>query len=111
MEVQVINLKIVTPAELESGLAALDAKYAEAVAQLVTQAAMTAAMSGLAEKSFVAEAVASLATRTELEAAKAAAIREATNGRPNWTETSRRVNEMLAPLLARIAALEAKLPA
>lgn len=103
-------------AEIEAKLAALDARYAEAISQLVTQAALTTALSGLAAKTDVATAIAQavaaavgpLATKTDVDAAKAAAIRDATAGRPNWTETNKRLNDLLAPILARLAALEAR---
>jgi hypothetical protein len=109
-------IDIPTPEEIDERFVAADAKLAEALEQLVTQAALTAALAPLAAKSDVAAAIAQavmaavapLATKAEVEAAKAAAIREATAGRPNWTETNKRVNELLAPILARLAALEAK---
>lgn len=100
-EMQIVTVQYVAPAEL-------DAKLAEAVAQLVTQAALTAALANLAAKADVAAAIGPLASKAEVDAAKAAAIKEATNGRPNWTDTNKRLADLLAPILARIAALEAK---
>lgn len=91
-------------------------EFAEALSQLVTQAMLTSALSGLADKTAVVQAIAEavtaaiepLATKVAVDAAKAAAVRDATAGRPNWTETNKRIADLLAPILARLAALEAR---
>jgi len=72
---------------------------------------LPAAVKPLVTKAALAEAVEPLATKAAVDAAKAAAVRDATNGRPNWTETNKRLAELLAPLTARITELEAKLAA
>ena len=109
-------IDIPTPEEIDERFAVADAKLAEALSQLVTQAMLTAALSGLAEKTAVVQAIAEavtaaiepLATKVAVDAAKAAAVRDATAGRPNWTETNKRLAELLAPIQARLAALEAR---
>jgi hypothetical protein len=115
-EMQIATVQYVSPVELDTKLAEANERLVAALEALVTQQMLTAALAPLAAKSDVAaaiaqavvEAVRGLATKTEVEAAKAAAIREATAGRPNWTETNKRVNDLLVPILARLAALEAR---
>ena len=110
-----------TADEVDTKFSEANERLVAALEALVTQTMLAQALSGLAVKTEVvnaiAEAVAAaveplasrLWTQAAIETAKAAAIREATNGRPNWTETNKRLNDLLAPIIARIAALEARI--
>lgn len=108
MPVPAIGFLLPTEGEVDAKVAAAEARFVEALDQLVTQQMLAAALANLAAMSDVSAAVEPFATKAAVEAAKAAAIRDATAGRPNWTETNKRVQEPLAPILTRLAALEAK---
>lgn len=109
-------LDFYTADEVDTKLAEANERLVAALEALVTQTMLAQALSPLAAKSDVAAAIAAavgaavapLATKAEVEAAKAAAIREATNGRPNRSEMNRAIADAIAPLVARIAALEAR---
>ena len=108
-EMQIATVQYVSPPELEARLVA-------ALEQLVTQVMLTQALAPLAVKTevvaaiaqAVTAAVAPLATREQVETAKQQAITQATNGRPNYTAMRNEIAAAIAPLVARIAALEAR---
>ena len=109
-------IDVLTSEETDARIVAAEARLDAAIAQLVTQTMLAQALAPLAVRTDVATAIAQavtaavapLATREQVETAKQQAITQATNGRPNYTAMRNEIAVAIAPLVARIAALEAR---